>query len=113
MKGIVAIIIFVLIPIVIGFLLWIEYKNEKKILSLFKPGMIIDYYTYSGHGKFRKEKLLISYEILDVDGYYALGKNLDGDKEEELNLKIDMKYSDKMVLREKDGTIVKIFKFEL
>ena len=113
MEGIGAIILFVIMPIIIGFGFWFDYRKEKKILGLFKPGMIIDYYMHSGHGKFKKEKLLISYEILDVDGYYALAKRTNSDKEEELNLKLDMKYSDKMVLREKDGTVVKTFQFEL
>ena len=113
MEGIGAIIVFLLIPIMIGFGFWFDYRKEKKLLGLFKPGMIIDYYVHSWHGKFRKEKLIISYEILDVDGYYALAKRVGSDKEEELNLKLDMKYSDKMVLREKDGKVVKTFQFEL
>lgn len=113
MEGIGAIIVFLLIPIAIGIGFWIDYRKEKKLLDLFKPGMIIDYYMHSGHGKFRKEKLLISYEILDVDGYYALAKKIGSEKETELNLNLDMKYSDKMVLREKDGTVIKIFGFEL
>lgn len=113
MEGIGVIIVFVLIPIFLGICLWVDYRKEKKLLNFFKPGMIIDYYMHSGHGKFRKEKLLISYEILDVDGYYALAKRENSDKEEELNLRLDMKYSDKMVLREKDGTVIKIFEFKL
>lgn len=113
MEGIGLIIVFLLMPIAIGIGFWIDYRKEKKLLGLFKPGMIIDYYMHSGHGKFKKEKLLVSYEILDVDGYYALAKRANSDKEEELNLKLDMKYSDKMVLREKEGTVVKTFQFEL
>lgn len=42
----------------------------------------------------------------------ALAKNVKDGKEEELDLKFDMKYSDKMVLREADGTVIKIFEFE-
>lgn len=86
--------------------------ERKKILAEFKPGRFIDYYIKSGHGKFKKERLTLTYEIIDVDGYYALAKNLENGKEEELNLQLDMKYSDKMVLREADGTAIKIFEFE-
>ena len=86
--------------------------ERKKILAEFKPGRFVDYYIKSGHGKFRKERLSLSYKIIDVDGYYALAKNVKDGKEEELDLKFDMKYSDKMVLREADGTVIKIFEFE-
>lgn len=86
--------------------------ERKKTLAEFKPGRFIDYYIRSGHGKFRKERLVLTYEIIDVDRYYALAKNLENGKEEELNLQLDMKYSDKMVLREADGTVIKIFEFE-
>ena len=86
--------------------------ERKKILAEFKPGRFVDYYIKSGHGKFGKERLSLSYKIIDVDGYYALAKNVKDGKEEELDLKFDMKYSDKMVLSEADGTVIKIFEFE-
>lgn len=112
----IVITVLVIITITIGLIILKKYKyynlEEKRILSLFQPGKIIDYYEITGHGKFTKETVLVSYEIIDTDGNYALGKNTKTGKETELNLWIDMRYSDKMVLREKDGTIIKIFKFE-
>ena len=106
----VVLVIFVLITIVT---IWIVSSVErKKTLALFTPGRFIDYYLRSGHGKFRKEKLVLTYEIIDGDRYYALAKNLENGKEEELNLQLDMEYSDKMVLREGDGTVIKTFEFE-
>jgi len=83
----------------------------KKDLKLFKPGMIIDYYTHIRHGKFRKQRHLYSVEILDVDGEYALVNQLDKDNEHEINLEFEMKYNDEMDLRTKDGTIIKKWGF--
>lgn len=108
------IFIIILLACFVFFIFSVIYTRveRKKILAEFKPGRFIDYYIKYGHGKFTKESLALTYEIIDVDGYYALAKNLENGKEEELNLQFDMKYSDKMVLREADGTAIKIFEFE-
>lgn len=115
MDWIFIILLVIVVIIAIGLIILgyiFENREEEKILSLFQPGKIIDYYEITGHNKFTKETLLVSYEIIDIDENYALGKNIKTGEEIELNLRYDMEYSDKMVLREKDGTIVKIFKFE-
>lgn len=112
-ETICGIILIILIPasILIG---WFLDENKwKKDLKLFKPGMIIDYYTHIRHGKFRKQKHLYSVEILDVDGKYALVNQLDKDNEHEINLEFEMKYSDEMDLRTKDGTIIKKWGFDI
>ena len=107
------IILIILIPALIFIGWFLDERKWKKDLKLFKPGMIIDYYTHLRHGKFRKQKHLYSVEILDVDGEYALVKQLDKDNEYEINLEFEMKYDEEMDLRTKDGTIIKKWGFSI
>ena len=112
-KIICGIILIILIPTSIFIGWFLDERKLKKDLKLFKPGMIIDYYTHIRHGKFRKQRHLYSVEILDVDGEYALVKQLDKDNEYEINLEFEMKYDEEMDLRTKDGTIIKKWGFSI
>ena len=108
---ILTVLLIILIPGAFVLAWYLDEEKEKKYLKLFKPGMIIEYYTHCRHGKFRQEKFLYGVTIKDVDGKYALVT--DGKRESELNLPFEMKYSDKMVLKNSDGTIIKEFGFEV
>lgn len=105
------IIIYIVIFACIAFasLIFIyEYIEERNNLKVFQPGFIIEYYGLHWHGKFKQRNLISSYEILDVDGKYALCKSLKTGKVIEHNLSLDMKYSE-MVIKTKDGEIIKEF----
>lgn len=82
--------------------------SRKRDLRAFQPGYIVEYYDSYRHGKFRQRELTASYEILDVDGMYAMYKSLKTGREFENNLTLDLKYSD-MVIKTKDGEIIKEF----
>lgn len=109
---IVIILILVGVPasIIIG--LKSEEKKLNKLYSLFKKGMTLEYYTQKNHGKFRKDVLIASYEILDSDGRFIWMKNKKTGVECETDLYLDCKYSD-MVLKDTEGKIVRKFQFEL
>lgn len=115
MEEIIGILIILLIPtaFIVGYFL--EKKKQEKLYALFKPGMFLEYYTYTNHGKFKKEKLLLKYKILDTDGRYAWVKRVDGDTEyeTEIDLYLDCQYQDNMTLKDAEGNIIRTFKFEL
>lgn len=109
------ILIFFVLPMCIILYFVLEYISEKRTFELFKPGMRIEYYCSNNHhGKFEKFELLSEYDIIDRDGKYVLIKNIKRENSEpiETNLKIDCKYCPKMILKNKEGNIVKTFKFE-
>lgn len=111
----IAIFIIFCLPLLFLYVLTNDERRAKKQIEYFKPGMTLEYYEKKFHGKFAEYRLICEYEILDIDGIYAMVKNArkdDGIKIE-TNLMLDMKYSDRMVLKDKEGNIIKTYQFEL
>ena len=113
LPDIIAILIILSIPAAFIIAWCISEIMDEKMYALFKPGMTMEFYKHKNHGKFEKEELFLTYEVLDVDGRYAWVKNIDTGYETETDLYMDCKYSDKLVLKDSNGNVVKTFKFKL
>ncbi len=108
-------LIFLVVAVIAIFISFKLYERKmNKFHAQFQKGLFLDYYAFEGHGKFRKENLIISYEILDRDGRYLLCHQCDlkTDVTTEIDIDIDTQYQDKVVLRAPNGVIMNTFQFE-